>query len=92
MRALIVSGLFIIFRIIGEFIILLIISGLFITPPNPPIPPVDPNPPVVDDDPVLPNPEDVVDEVEVFVAVRVAGGVVSLKLLIKCSTSPLFTL
>ena len=83
MRALIVSGLFIIFRIIGEFIILLIISGLFIIPPpNPPIPPVDPNPPippvdrppVVEDDPVLPNPEDVVGEVEVHVAVRVAGG------------------
>ena len=76
MRALIVSGLFIILCIIGEFIILLIISGLFIIPPNPPILPVedDPNPPVVDD---------VVDEVEVSVAVRVVGGVVSLKLLIR---------
>ena len=85
MRALIVSGLFIILCITGEFIILLIISGLFIIPPNPPILPVedDPNPPVVDD---------VVDEVEVSVAVRVVGGVVSLKLLIRCSTSPFFTL
>ena len=84
MRALIVSGLFIILCIIGEFIILLIISGLFIIPPKPPVVLV-----------ALPNPDEVgvVAEVGVLVGDRVTGGgVVSLKLLIRCTTSPLFTL